>query len=307
MQTILITGGTGMVGKALTQHLVALGYKVIILTRKWQESTHPQISYAVWDISSQTIDESAIAKSDAIIHLAGAGVADKRWTTKRKKEILESRTKSSQLLVKALQNTNHSIKTFISASAIGWYGDDQSKNKSTPFLEDDAAYNDFLGATCKAWEESVAPIEAFGIRLVKCRIGIVLANAGGAFKEFIKPFKFAIAPILGSGKQIISWIHIDDLCSIFIHALQQEKMHGVYNAVAPHPVSNAALIAAIKQNHTSFVLKIKVPSFLLKIMLGEMSVEVLKSCTVSSNKIQHTGFHFTYPTVKMAVKQLMKN
>jgi uncharacterized protein len=307
MDTVIITGGTGLVGSALTKLLTEKGYKVIILSRHLKESKDANISYATWNIAEQTIDTTAISKADYIIHLAGAGVADKRWTRARKKEIEESRTQSSGLLVKALRETPNNVKVVVSASAIGWYGDDTRLSGSTVgFTEDTPNDDGFLGNTCKLWEASIAPVEELGIRLVKLRLGIVLSKDGGALKEFIKPVKFGIATILGSGKQVISWIHIEDVCRMFLHAIKNDQLKGAYNAVAPSPVTNHDLIMKIAEKiKGKFFIPAPVPAFVLKTMLGEMSVEVLKSTKVNSDKIKRTGFAFLYPSLEAAIDNLV--
>jgi uncharacterized protein len=315
MATILITGGTGLVGKALGQALLQKGYTVIILSRQINEQVSPgNLSYARWNVEKQTIDEEAIAKADYIIHLAGAGVAEKRWTRKRKEEIIGSRVNSSRLIVDSLKNIPNKVKALVSASAIGWYGADRLTPNPSPggegsiirkFEESDPSANDFLGNTCKQWEESIEPVTDLGKRLVKLRIGIVLSKEGGALKEFLKPLKFGIAAILGSGKQIISWIHIDDLVKMYIAAIKNEKINGTYNAVAPYPVSNKELtleLARIQKGR--FFTSVHVPSFVLKLVLGEMSIEVLKSATVSCSKIQMEGFTFRFPLLKDALDNL---
>ena len=310
MQTVLITGGTGLVGKALTTHLTAKGFNVIILGRKLPATNndHPQISYALWNVKEKTIDVPAIQKADYIIHLAGAGVVDKRWTAAYKKEIQESRTQSSALLVETLQQDPNKVKAVVSASAIGWYGaDDEKKNGSAGFVETDNAAPGFLGDTCKLWEASIEPVQQLGKRLVKLRTGIVLSYDDGALAEFKKPIRLGIAAILGDGKQIVSWIHIDDLCRMYIAALQNEQFNGVYNAVAPAPVSNQTLTLELaKQMKGKFFIPLHVPAFVLKIMLGESSVEILKSSTVSCKKIQSAGFDFLYPEIGIALEQLCK-
>src|SRR6187399_2242218 len=243
METVLITGGTGMIGKALTQALTERGFNVIILTRhinNQQKTKDNKLSYAIWDVEKQTIDKDAFVKADYIIHLAGASVAEKRWTKKRKQEIVSSRVDSGKLIVDSLKKLPNKVKTVISATAIGWYGPD--KNDANKFTEDDPSSNDFLGQTCKQWEIAIEPVSFLGKRLVKIRIGIVLSNEGGAYVEFKKPLKFALATILGNGIQVVSWIHIDDLVRAILFAMENEKMEGVYNAVAPHPVSNKELV-----------------------------------------------------------------
>jgi hypothetical protein len=309
MSTVLITGGTGMIGKRLTELLINKGYQVIILTRGQTSVTSNQssVSYAQWNIEKQTIDVDAIQKADHIIHLAGAGVADKRWTTKRKKEIVDSRVQSSKLIVKAVTEIPNTIKTVVSTSAIGWYGADTKDSLQNGFDEDANADTEFLGTTCKLWEESISAVESVNKRLVKLRVGIVLSNAGGALAEFRKPMQMGIAAILGNGKQIISWVHVDDLCNMFIYAIEHEEMNGVFNAVAPNPVSNKTLTLTLaKIMKGNFFIPFYVPAFLLKIILGEMSVEVLKSATVNANKIKKAGYVFLYPTIETALKQLFK-
>jgi uncharacterized protein len=306
MPTVLITGGTGLIGNALTSLLVSKGYKVIILSRSQKSSDNPAVSYAQWDVEKGTIDIAAIQEADYIIHLAGAGVADKRWTKKRKQEIVESRIKSGALLVKALKENENKVKAFISSSAIGWYGPDNDLSLKNGFKEDAPAHNDFLGNTCVQWEQSTKAIESVGKRSVYVRTGIVLSNEGGALKEFKTPMKFGIAAILGGGKQIISWVHIEDICRMYIYAIENE-ISGVFNGVAPKPVSNKILTLELaKRIRGKFFIPIHVPSFILKIVLGEMSVEVLKSATVNDDKIRNTGFKFLYPSLDAALNELTK-
>ena len=305
MHTVLITGGTGMVGTSLTQLLLSKGYQVIVLTRQPRVSNLPNLTYAVWDIDRGYIDPSAIHNADTIVHLAGAGVADKRWSKKRKQEIVDSRVLSGALLVKYLTENSHQVKTVVAASAIGWYGPDTAQSLINGFVETDPVDGAYLGATCKSWEESVKPIEALGIRLVTLRIGIVLNKKGGALAEFIKPAQFGMATIFGNGQQMVSWIHHHDLCKMMIHGIETASIKGVYNAVSPDPISNKDLIIAIAKKLRGFYLPIPVPAFVLKIMLGEMSIEILKSAKVSSKKIQGAGFNFDYPTLHSALNDLL--
>ena len=308
MARVLITGGTGLVGTAVKNLLLQKGDEVVLLTR----STLSKEGYAHWDIDAGTIDATAIAGADYIIHLAGAGVADKRWSVARKQEILDSRTKSSALLVKALQETPNKVKAVISASAIGWYGPDNTNGgnnniASQGFVETDPSYPDFLGTTCAAWEASIEPVTSPGLqkRLVCLRTGIVLSKHGGALKEFLKPLAVRMAAVLGNGKQMISWIDVRDLAKMFVYAIEHENLSGSYNAVAPSPVSNKTLTKTLASVlYGKFYITTYVPSFVLKIMLGEMSIEVLKSTTVSAQKIQDAGFVFDYPEITKSLSTL---
>ncbi len=310
MATVLITGGTGLIGSRLSDLLIERGYRVIILTRNKKagnknDSSNP--GYRVWDPDKAKIDIAAVQEADYIINLAGAGIAGKRWTAKQKKAIAESRIKSGQLIVKTLRENANKVKAVINASAMGWYGDDSLlKYKEAAFTEEMSSAPGFLGETCKAWEESIEPITAIGKRLVKIRTGLVLSMAGGALKAFIRPVRWGIAAILGSGRQMQSWIHIDDICRIYIHAIENDAVQGAYNAAAPSPVEHRALVTALAQKlKGSFFITAFVPPFLLKWMLGEMSTELLKGITLNSDKIRGTGFQFVFPSLESALDDLV--
>lgn len=307
MATVLISGGTGLIGTALTRELTAKGYDVIVLARhisKDEKSRKQPVRLAQWSVEKQTIDSHAIKQADYLIHMAGASVAS-RWTDKHKKAIVDSRVKSGELLVKALKEIPNNIKAVVSASAIGWYGADPVVPNPTPFVETHpAAADTFLGHTCLQWEASTDPIAQMGKRLVKLRTGIVLSKEGGAYPEFKKTLKFGVNSILGSGKQVLSWIHILDIVGLYIKAIEDESWNGVYNAVAPMPVSNEQLMRLIAKENGRFSLPVHVPELALKLALGEMSIEVLKSATVSSRKVQEAGYQFMFPSIEAAVKNL---
>jgi len=306
METVLITGGTGMIGKALTQALTERGFNVIIYTRQSNDkpkTKNDKLSYAAWDVNKQTLDKNAFAKADYIIHLAGANFADKRWNEKVKKEIVSSRVDSAKLIIESLKTIPNKVKIIIIASGISWYGTDDKK-VSKPFTESDPPADDFMAETCRQWEAAIEPASFLGKRLIKFRIGPVLSADGGAYVEFKNPVKFGVAGIIGNGRQMISWIHIDDLVRAILFSMETEQMEGVYNAVSPKPVSNKELILEIAKSTGKFFVPIPAPSFALKIVFGEMIGEILKSTTVSSEKLQQAGFIFQYPDVGSAILQL---
>lgn len=309
MATVLITGGTGLIGSRLTALLIEKGYQVIVLTRNKKKANNnaSNPSYAIWDPAKGTIDTKAIQEADHIVNLAGAGIADKRWTAKRKTEIAESRIKSGQLIVTALNENANKVKAVINASAMGWYGDDSRLQKEDrSFKEDTPAAPGFMGQTCKAWEESIEPVTAMGKRLVKIRTGLVLSMKGGALKSFARPVRFGIAAILGNGKQMQSWIHIDDVCRMYIYAMENEAVNGACNAAAPRPVDNKTLVMELaKKMKGSFYITAYVPRFILKWMLGEMSAELVKSITLNDDKIRATGFQFIFPSIEAALNDLV--
>jgi uncharacterized protein len=307
MTTVLITGGTGLIGQALTKELLTKGYEVIILTRDaGNKKATKSLSYASWDLRKQTIDKTALQKANYIVHLAGANVGQGRWTEKRKKEIIESRTYSAALLIKALREVPNNVKAIFSSSAIGWYGPDPIVPNPKPFVETDPHDDSFLGNTCYKWEAGILPVMELNKRVVIFRTGIVLSNEGGAFVEFEKPLKFGIASILGNGKQVVSWIHIKDIAGLYIYAIENEKLSGIYNAVTPQPVSNKKLIQTMAKEKGGLAMSASVPAFILKTMFGEMSVEVLKSATVSNKKIEEAGYSFLFPSIEAAIKNLMR-
>ena len=270
-------------GTALTDLLLQKGYHVSHLGRS---PSLGKVKCYRWSVTGNYIDPKALEGVDAIIHLAGAGVAEKRWSQSRKKEILESRTKSSELICETLKTQPNQVKVVVSATAVGYYGLSTSDEWYDETCE---SGNDFLASVCKAWEASTDPIQALGIRLVKIRVGVVLSNNGGALIQMAQPVKWGFGAALGSGKQWVSWIHITDLCQIFLKAIENETMIGIYNAVAPNPVTNKELNQTIAQALQRPLWLPPVPEFALRILLGEMSQIVLTGARVDCSKVKSAG------------------
>jgi uncharacterized protein len=297
MKNILVTGGSGLIGKVLTSKLIDQGYQVAWLSRNPENKN--QKSFA-WDIQKQEMDLAALSWCDAIIHLAGAGIAEKKWTQERKQEILESRTLSTQLLVNNLRTMDERPSTVVAASAIGYYG---METGDKLIAEGDPAGNDFLAEVVKKWEASTEQFENLGIRTVRLRVGIVLAKEGGALTEMMKP---PVAAPLGNGKQYMSWIHIGDLADMFVHALNNSGLHGIYNAVGPTPVNNAILTQRAAKFKGKPFINIGVPGFALKMALGEMAEMVLGGNRVSNDKIHSSGFQYKFPELDTALKNIFE-
>jgi len=296
-KNILLTGGTGFIGKHLTDLLIDNGFNVSILSRSDRKNTS-SVTYYKWDLTRNYIDEEAIAKADCIIHLSGEGIVEKRWTEKRKKEILESRTEPIDLIFSILEKTNKKLDAFVSASAVGIYGAYTNENICT---ENTPPANDFLGITCQEWEKAVDKINVLGIRTVKVRTGIVLGKDEGFLKKVAPGFKAGFGAILGTGKQYVPWIHIEDLCNIYLKAITDRQMHGPYNSCVTDNTTNAILSKTLANLFGYKIWLPKAPAFILKIVLGEMSVAVLEGQRVSSEKIQKTGFDFQFTELENAL------
>jgi uncharacterized protein len=301
MGKVLITGASGLIGSRLTDILLAQSHQVVHLGRSARQG---RVKSFVWDVDKQTMDAASLEGVDTIVHLAGAGVADKRWTAARKKEILESRIQSTELLFKTLHDNKHKVKALVAASAIGYYGFGLGDEL---FTEDSKPGQDFLAKVTHQWEAEVSKIEALGIRVVKIRVGIVMSDKGGALVEMARPIKWGVGAPLGSGKQMMSWIHIDDLCELFAKAITDAKMTGVYNGVAPHPVTNKELTLAMAKVLKRPLLLPNVPAFVLQLLVGEMGVMVVNGSNVSAKKVAESGFVFQYPKIETALSNLMNS
>lgn len=298
---ILITGATGLVGTELTTLLLQKGVHVHYLTTSSKKIiSERNYTGFLWNPKNGTIDENALIGVDVIIHLAGANIAN-RWTEDYKEEILESRTVTTNLLFKVLKNNPHQVKQIISASGTAIYPSSLTKVYSENSTETEVG---FLSNVVIKWEESVDKFQQLGILVCKIRTGIVLSNKGGALVEMAKPIRLGFGSALGSGAQIQSWIHIHDLANLYCFAFEN-KLHGVYNGVAPHPISNKDLTIAIAKQINKPLFMPNVPQFLLKTLLGEMHLILFSSQNVSSKKIMDEGFHFDYKTVQKALESML--
>ncbi|MCC9071480.1 TIGR01777 family oxidoreductase [Flavobacterium sp. F-65] len=301
-KNILLTGGSGFIGKKLSNLLISQGYSVSILTRTERKASE-NITYYKWNIENNYIDEVSVLKADYIIHLAGEGIAEKKWSNKRKKEIIDSRDKPINLIYSVLKKNNKSLDAFISASAVGIYGAFTSENICT---EESPAANDFLGETCQKWETATECIKLLGIRTVIIRTGLVLGKGDGFLKKLVPLFKYRLGSIIGTGKQYMPWIHIDDLCNIYLLAITNTNMNGPYNAAVADDTNNAIFSKALANIYGYSIWLPKVPSFVIKLVMGEMSKIVLTGQRVSAQKIKNAGFKFKYSNLKPALISCLK-
>lgn len=302
MNKILITGASGLLGTELSKILQNNGYEVSHLVRK--KNPNSPFKQYLWNPSKKEIDLESIKNTDAIIHLAGAGIADKKWTPERKKEIIDSRVIGSEFLIESIIKNSINIKLFVSASAVGYYG---LKPATKAFIESDVASESFLGNCCLQWESACSKAKEVSQRLVTFRIGVVLSEKGGALPKLIQPIKYFVGSPLGSGQQIVPWIHVDDLCRMFLESIKNNNLNGVYNAVAPKNCTNQELTKSAAKTLKRPLFLPNVPSFLIKILFGEMASLVLEGAEVSADKILKTGFKFQYPKLEDALKNLLEN
>ncbi len=301
-QNVLLTGGSGFIGKHLTDVLLEAGFTVSILSRSAKENSSA-ITYYQWNLNKNYIDETAVLNADYIIHLAGEGIVEKRWTEKRKRAILESRVKPIDLILSVLEKHNKKLDAFISASGVGIYGAITSHKICT---ENTPPAADFLGSTCQKWESAADKIGALGIRTVKIRTGIVFGKDEGFLKKLIPSFKSGFGAVLGTGKQYLPWIHIDDLCRIYLKAIEDEKLEGPYNACITDNTTNSRFSKTFAKLFDYSIWLPKIPPFLLKVILGEMSEAVLTGQRVSSEKIQKTGFEFQFTDLEKTLINCLK-
>jgi len=300
METVLITGGTGLIGKHLVRKLKEKGFKVTLLTRtSIPDSVH---TVYTWDPDKNISNREAISNADYIIHLAGVGIGDKRWTKKRRELIINNRVRTGELLFNSVRESGDKLKAFISASGIGYYGAETSEKI---FSENDKPSGDFIGEVCRQWEQSADRFQESGIRTVKLRTGIVLAQKGGALGRMTPTVKLGIGSALGSGNQYIPWIHIDDLCEIYIKAIMDQSMTGALNAVAPEHMTNKEFMRTLAKVLEKPFFFPAVPSFVMKLLFGKMSEMVLNGSRVSADKIISAGYSFKFPDLEYALMDLL--
>jgi hypothetical protein len=300
MKTILITGGTGLLGMRISFLLKEQGLSVRHLSRT-ENLNAPYPAYK-WDLKAQTIDPKALDGVDGIIHLAGAGISDGRWTESKKKAILDSRINSSKLLTKALKDRTDQPKVLVACSAVGYYGD----RKETILDETAEPGTGFMSEVCIQWEQSVEGIRALGIRTPVVRVGIVLSTKGGALPKLNMSYPLRVGSYFGNGQQYYPWIHLDDICQIFIKALHENTMTGIYNGTAPVPTTNKQLAQAISKAQHQKTLLVPVPYCAAKTMLGEMSAVVLNSTRAIPQALQKLQHDFQFPNLVPALEDLFK-
>ncbi|MGR3812405.1 TIGR01777 family oxidoreductase [Jiulongibacter sp. NS-SX5] len=298
----LITGGTGLVGKKLTEILLSEGHEVRVLTRSNREDD--AVRYFTWDLEQGEIEEGALQNVDCLIHLAGAGIADKRWTTRRKEIILDSRVEPVRLLLKEFMKQGTYPGKIVSASAIGYYGFDTGER----LLDEEVKPgSDYISDVVVKWEKAVDTFaKTAQIPAVKLRIGIVLDKNGGALPQLALPVKLGIGSPIGNGKQWMSWIHVDDLAQMFYQVSVNDQYEGAYNAVAPNPEQNKAIVKVLGKVLNRPIWAPKVPKFAMKLLLQERAQLVLGGNKVSSTKIENEGFDFKFSEIKAALEEIYR-
>jgi len=300
-KTVLTTGGTGLIGRRLTKMLLERDYFVSYLSRS-EDKTYPGVSVYHWDISKEAVDPRALDSMDYLVHLAGAGIADERWTDERKKVIIDSRTESIELLARIMKAQGQRPKAFVSSSAVGYYGGDTGNEKMT---EESPPGDDFLAEVTVKWEASADQVQDLGVRTVKLRTGVVLSDKSGALPKIAAPARFGLGAPLGDGTQWMSWIHIDDMCQMYIEALENESWAGVYNGVVSPPVTNAELTKLISKVLDRPQWIPKVPAFALDLAFGEMAEVVLGSSYVENARLRTTDFRYEFPELEGALRDLL--
>jgi uncharacterized protein len=298
--SVLITGGSGLIGRHLTSLLLPEGYNVSYLSR--QSDKFGKVRVFHWDPEKGILDPAVFEGIDCIVHLAGANIGENRWTEKRKAEIVNSRVDSAKLLFKVIRDNDIKLKSFISASAVGYYG---SITSDKIFSEEDSPGTDFLGSTCRKWEEGADLFQNNGIRTVKIRTAVVLEKNDSALSKLMMPAKFGFLVQTGNGRQYMPWIHIDDLCNVYLKAIQDINMNGSFNAVSPQHITHIEFVKTLALVMGKPLFPLNVPPFFIRAVLGEMSDVVLKGSRISSAKLISSGYKFIYPEVEISLKNVL--
>lgn len=302
MPTVVIGGGSGLVGQRLSHQFKERGYRVCHYSRT--ENLQAEFPAYAWNPSAGELDPRPLREADYVINLAGAGIADQRWTEQRKRLIIKSRVETTRLLCRQIQDLKLSPKAFLSAAAIGYYGD-----RDDEWLTEDSepGREGFLPESCKQWEAAIREVpENTGVRTAWVRIGLVLSTRGGALEKIIAPIHFRLGTYFGDGRQWYSWVHIDDIARAFVHLAETDGLSGPFNGVAPKPVRNRDFVKEIMDALDKPGLLLPAPGFALRLALGEMAEAVLSGSKVSAKKLQEAGFEFEHPELKEAVEHLIK-
>ena len=299
-KSIVITGGTGLIGSRLVELLDPDEYEIRIYTRNPREA-HNNVRYYQWNPKEGKMDSEGLKNVDHIISLAGAGIADKKWTKDRKKVIIDSRVLGNNLIDTTLQSINHRPTSIVAGSAIGIYG-----NRADEELDEGSSIGDqeFLVESTSLWEQALKNLERNTDQFSLLRIGIVLSTKGGALQKMMIPLRFGISGYFGSGRQYYSWIHIDDICKMLIKGVEDKNWKGVYNGTSPHPLTLRQMAKQIKNMFLPIAIAAPVPEFLLRLFMGEMTNMLTNSTRVLPKKALSQDFEFSFTEVKKAVMDL---
>ena len=295
---VLISGSSGLIGSALASFLAAGGHSVGRLVRRAGPSGGAEV---FWDPQAGLLDPARLEGFDGVVHLAGDSIAEGRWTEQKKRRLLDSRVKGTRLLSEALSRTQRPPRVMVCASAIGYYG-----NRGAELLREDSPPGSlFLSRLCREWEEAAEPARRKGIRVVHLRFGVVLSALGGALAKMLFPFRMGLGGRIGSGEQYMSWIAIDDVLGVALHALTTESLRGPANAVTPSPVTNSEFtrtLGRVLGRPTVFPM----PAFAAHLAFGEMADELLlASARVDPAKLRDSGYRFQYPDLEPALRHLL--
>ena len=299
MKKILIGGGSGLLGSALSKHLSNQNFEVSVLSRSPNKVRGFQSIY--WDPVLMELDMNSIPAVDAIINLSGAGIADKRWTKNRKEELWASRVRSNALLMKVIEELSMDVRVFIGASAVGYYGD-RGEEKITE--SSGAGAPGFLVDLCKAWEVSIEKIRETGLRTITLRMGVVLTHKGGFLNKMLLPRRFGLVPYFGRGHQFLSWVHVEDICRIFHFLLENDQAGDIYNGVSPDPVSFKDFAKELVNCHRHVSIALGIPARLVKLFFGQLSEAILMGNKVFPVRLQEQGFSFKYDNIERALQDL---